>query len=57
MTCDHCIAAVTDELMHIRDVRSVTIDLASGTVTVGSAVPVDRSAIASAVDEAGYELA
>ncbi len=59
MTCDHCVAAVTEEVSAIPGVERVTIDLRPGaasdlTVTSGDAIAV--SAIRSAVDEAGYEL-
>jgi copper chaperone CopZ len=56
MTCAHCQRAVTEEISGIDGVESVTVDLASGTVTVTASQPVDRADIASAVDEAGYAL-
>ena len=39
MTCGHCAAAVTSELMRIVGVTDVSVDLATGQVTVGSAQP------------------
>ena len=36
--------------------KGVTVDLPSGTVTVSAAQPIDRTDIATAVDEAGYTL-
>jgi copper chaperone CopZ len=56
MTCDHCRRAVTEEISAVAGVESVAVDLASGTVTVCAARPVDRADIAAAVDEAGYAL-
>ncbi|HET7488729.1 MAG TPA: cation transporter [Acidimicrobiales bacterium] len=56
MTCDHCRNAVTTELQQLGGVSSVDVDLATGVVTVESAEPLDRAAVAAAVDEAGYEL-
>ena len=56
MTCDHCRRAVTQEISAVDGVESVDVDLASGTVTVSTARPVDRADIAAAVDEAGYAL-
>ena len=56
MTCDHCRRAVTEEISAVDGVESVDVDLASGTVTVTTAGPVDRADIAAAVDEAGYSL-
>ena len=56
MSCDHCRRAVTQEISAVDGVESVDVDLASGTVTVSTARPVDRADIAAAVDEAGYAL-
>jgi len=56
MTCAHCRRAVTEEISGVSGVESVTVDLASGTVTVTADRPVDRADIAAAVDEAGYTL-
>jgi copper chaperone CopZ len=56
MTCDHCRRAVTEEISAVAGVESVTVDLASGQVTVATTQPVDRADIAAAVDEAGYSL-
>jgi len=57
MTCDHCVKAVTDELMQLDGVSEVTIDLPTGAVTVTSAGDLGQKAVAAAVDEAGYALA
>jgi copper chaperone len=57
MTCSHCVSAVTAEVSALPDVTGVDVDLDSGRVTVTSTKPLDTSAIAAAVDEAGYELA
>ncbi|MGN6686718.1 MAG: heavy-metal-associated domain-containing protein [Actinomycetales bacterium] len=57
MTCGHCERAVTEEISQVPGVQSVTVDVASGLVTVTAAEPVDRADIAAAVDEAGYTLA
>lgn len=56
MTCDHCVRAVTGEVSKLAGVDRVEVDLASGTVTVLSATPLDEGAVRAAVDEAGYEL-
>jgi copper chaperone CopZ len=56
MTCDHCRRAVAQEVSAVAGVESVDVDLASGSVTVTTARPVDRADIAAAVDEAGYVL-
>ncbi len=60
MTCDHCVKAVTDELSALEGVTSVAVALADdgpSEVTVTSEQPLEESAVAAAVDEAGYELA
>lgn len=56
MTCDHCIRAVTTELVLLPGVRSVDIDLAEGAVTVTSDGPLDQEEVREAIDEAGYAL-
>ena len=56
MTCDHCRNAVTTEVSAVAGVQAVSVDIASGTVTVSADQPVDRADIAAAVDEAGYTL-
>ncbi|MET8824153.1 heavy-metal-associated domain-containing protein [Streptomyces rochei] len=56
MTCAHCVQAVSSELSGLPGVEDVQVDLPSGQVTVTSEQPLDRSAVAAAVDEAGYEL-
>ena len=56
MTCDHCVRAVTTELVMLPGVRSVDVDLAEGSVTVTSDGPLDLEQVREAVDEAGYEL-
>ncbi len=57
MTCDHCVRAVTGELLLLPGVQRVDVDLESGAVTVISDNPLDRAEVAEAVDEAGYALA
>lgn len=59
MTCSHCAAAVSEELALLPGVTAVQVDLATSgpsLVTVQSAVPLSRVDVASAVDEAGYDL-
>jgi copper ion binding protein len=57
MTCNHCVAAVTEELFGLAGVEKVDVDLASGRVDVQSEHPLDEAAVRSAVEEAGYEVA
>ncbi len=56
MTCEHCVRSVSEELEEIDGVTSVSVDLSSGAVTVVSDEPLEREAVAAAVDEAGYSL-
>ncbi len=56
MTCDHCVRAVTTELIMLPGVRSVDIDLGEGAVTVTSDEPLDPEVVREAIDEAGYVL-
>jgi copper chaperone len=57
MTCAHCVAAVTEEVTKLDHVHHVDVDLASGAVTVQSDAPIDPTAFAAAIDEAGYAVA
>jgi copper chaperone len=57
MTCEHCVASVTEELTAIADVSSVDVDLATGSVTVVSARELSTGEVTSAITEAGYQLA
>jgi copper ion binding protein len=57
MTCDHCVRAVSEEVRALPGVSDVAVDLGTGAVTVTSSAPVSASALACAVDEAGYLLA
>ncbi len=59
MTCGHCVGAVTEELTALDGVETVDVALVAGgtsTVTVTSAAPLDDTAVAAAVDEAGYAV-
>lgn len=57
MTCDHCVRAVTEELAKLDGVTNVEADLETGVVTIESDGPIHDGDVASAVDEAGYEVA
>jgi copper ion binding protein len=56
MTCGHCVSAVSSEIGKLDGVDEVSVDLASGAVTVTSSAPLEPAAVAAAVEEAGYEL-
>jgi copper chaperone len=57
MTCDHCVASITEEISEIDGVTAVAVDLPTGGVTVTSTGPVDQADVRTAVEEAGYKLA
>jgi copper ion binding protein len=57
MTCGHCVASVTEEVQEIPGVETVDVVLETGSLTVTSTEPVDDSAVKTAVEEAGYQLA
>ena len=56
MTCQHCVASVTEEVSEVPGVDKVDVDLNSGGLTVHSQQPVSRDEIEAAVHEAGYRL-
>ena len=56
MTCGHCVASVSEEIAEIDGVATVDVVLETGAVTVTSTTPLDRAAVETAVDEAGYAL-
>ena len=56
MTCGHCVSAVRQGVGELDGVDTVEVVLETGEVTVtGDAAP-DRSTMAAAVDDAGYQL-
>lgn len=60
MTCGHCVNAVTEELHTIGGVQKVEVELHPGgdsAVHITSVDALDPSAVAAAIDEAGYEIA
>jgi copper chaperone len=57
MTCEHCVASVTEEISEIAGVSAVDVELSTGAVTVTSAEPIAETDVRSAVEEAGYKLA
>jgi copper ion binding protein len=57
MTCEHCVASVSEEVGEISGVTEVRVDLPSGALAVTSERPLSRAEVEAAVDEAGYQLA
>ena len=56
MTCGHCVSAVTMELSLLPTVTEVQVNLESGQVTITSDAALESEQLATAIDEAGYEL-
>jgi copper chaperone len=56
MHCDHCKAAVSDELSAVEGVKSVDVDLETKLVVVRGE-RLDEATLRAAIDEAGYEAA
>jgi copper chaperone len=56
MTCEHCAAAVREEVGGLPGVSGVDVSLASGALLV-SGSDVDEEAVRGAVEAAGYSLA
>jgi copper chaperone len=56
MSCEHCEAAVREELAAVPGVRAVEVDLESKLVVVRGD-ELDDTALRAAIDEAGYEAA
>ena len=56
MTCEHCVASVTEEVTALPGVRRVEVDLATGRLAVESDDPLAEADVRGAVEEAGYAL-
>jgi copper ion binding protein len=57
MTCEHCVASVTEEVAELPGVRVVDVVLRNGTLTVAADAPLADDDVRRAVQEAGYALA
>jgi copper chaperone CopZ len=60
MTCEHCVASVTEELSALGGVEAVAVDLhpgAASTVVVNASRALSTEEIRAAVEDAGYTLA
>ncbi len=55
MTCEHCRAAVQDEVGKVAGVDGVQVDLETKLVAI-SGTSLDGAAIVDAIDEAGYQV-
>lgn len=57
MTCHSCAMTVTEEVTQVPGVDDVSVELATGRLTVTSDSNLDPALIKDAVEEAGYRLA
>lgn len=55
MTCQHCVASVTEELLELPSTQGVDVDLETGRVVVTGEDFTDAE-IKAAVEEAGFTL-
>jgi copper chaperone len=56
MTCGHCESAVKSEVGKLAGVTDVSVDLATGQVTIVSETTPSATDLQEAVEEAGYEV-
>jgi copper chaperone len=56
MTCEHCVASVSEEVTELPGVRRVDVTLATGALVVDAEPPLADDAVRAAVEEAGYQL-
>ncbi|MEV4199777.1 heavy-metal-associated domain-containing protein [Micromonospora globbae] len=56
MTCTGCANNVSKQIRTVEGVTGVEIDVASGTVAVSSAAPLEIADVRAAVEKAGYQL-
>lgn len=55
MSCQHCVAAVTQALKEIAALEDVSVDLEKGEATFRETGPVDKNLIRERIKKAGYE--
>jgi copper chaperone len=53
ISCDHCVAAITEQVSPLDGVSALNIDLQAKTVTVEGG---NDEAIIAAIDEAGFDV-
>ncbi|MGH3762022.1 heavy-metal-associated domain-containing protein [Actinophytocola sp.] len=57
MTCEHCAASITEELSELDNVTDVSVNLATGNVTIASADELSHPQVEAALAQAGHRLA
>ncbi|MEU3095341.1 heavy-metal-associated domain-containing protein [Streptomyces sp. NPDC006967] len=55
MSCGHCAASITEEVVDVPGVTDVDVDIPAGLVTVRGE-SIDDDAVRAAIVEAGYEI-
>lgn len=55
MSCGHCVAAITSAVSALPGVAGVDVDLGGGTVRVAGTP--DAAEVATAIEDAGYDVA
>lgn len=56
MSCQHCVAHVTEALEGLSGVKNVEVNLSAGRAIIDTDGEVKDSNIRAAVDEAGYDV-
>ncbi|WP_200304678.1 heavy-metal-associated domain-containing protein [Streptomyces adelaidensis] len=56
LSCGHCAASVTEEVVAVAGITEVDVDVRAGLVVVRGET-VDDAAVRAAITEAGYEVA
>lgn len=56
MSCQHCVAHVTEALTELDGVKNVDVNLSAGIAIIETDKDVKDDTIRSAVDEAGYDV-
>jgi len=57
MTCEHCVASVSEEVQEISGVEEVQVVLETGSLTITSSECIADADVQTAVESAGYQLA
>lgn len=55
MSCQHCVQAVTKEVMGVSGVQMVNVDLGTKQVKVETLAAVSTQQLVDAINEAGYD--
>lgn len=56
MNCQHCVKSITEGLNAVEGVEKVVVSLENKTVTVEHVATVTKEALASEIEEIGYDV-